>query len=97
MNKHDNSKYKRKRKNIELEYYMVQYDFFKPTFKGNEDISSINNNISLIKLKHVLDKFIEYFGINISNSFFSFIREILLLIEEISSLSLIVGLKKFIL
>ena len=52
-------------------------NFFKPTFKGNEYISSINNNISLLKLKHVLDKFIDYFGINTSNSFFSFIREIL--------------------
>ena len=96
MNKHDNS-YKRKRKDIEVEYLYGKahnMNFFKPTIKDNEDISSINNNISLIKLKNELDIFIPKYSINLSNTCFSFIREILLLIEEISSLPLNVGLKK---
>ncbi len=43
MNKHDNS-YKRKRKDIELEYLYDKahnMNLFKSTFKDNEDISSI--------------------------------------------------------
>ena len=59
-------------------------NFFKLKFIGNEDISSINNNIYRIKLKNELDIFIQKYSINLSNKFCSFIREILLLIEEIS-------------
>ena len=51
----------------------------------------------LKKLKNELDVFIPKYSINLSNTCFSFKREILLLIEEIYSLPLNAGLKKFLL
>ena len=68
MNKQDISVYKRKRNYLEIaKYYDIENNNyqFKPKFKENEDTTSINYKISLIKIKTELDKFNEFIGINI--------------------------------
>ena len=68
MNKQDISVYKRKRNYLEIAKYLDienNNHQFKPKFKENEDTTSINYKISLIKIKTELDKFNEFIGINI--------------------------------
>ena len=68
MNKQDISVYKRKRNYLEIaKYYDIENNNyqFKPKFIENEDTTSINYKISLIKIKTELDKFNEFIGINI--------------------------------
>ena len=60
--------YKKKRKYCEIENIdncRNLSKIFKPIFKYNNEYTSINYNISLIKIKSELENFIDYIGINL--------------------------------